>query len=70
MVEIELHAQMTMNFACTKLSESTPPVGPTVISHAVEEPEAQNVFSFTVVPRRLKKGSPELMPCTRPILPR
>src|SRR5512134_2426402 len=61
-VGIELHAQMTMYLACTKLSGSTPPVGPTVNSHAVDEPEAQNVFSLTVVPRRLKKGSPELIP--------
>src|SRR6476619_4177627 len=41
-----------------KVSGATPPVGQTVSSHAVEEPEAQNVFSFTVEPSWLKKASP------------
>ena len=70
LVEIELQAQMTMYLQCTKLSGSTPPVGPCVSSQAVDEPEVQYVFSLTVEPSRLKNGSPELMPCTRPMLPR
>ena len=70
LVEIELHAQITIYFEWTKLSGSTPPVGPTVSSHAVDEPEAQKVFSFTVEPNLLKKASPEVRPCTRPSLPR
>jgi hypothetical protein len=53
-----------------KLSGSTPPVGPTVSSHAVEDPEAQKVFSLTVEPSRLKKASPAVSPCTKPSLPR
>ena len=53
---------MTIYFEWTKLSGSTPPVGPTVNSHAVDEPEAQNVFSFTVVPSLLKKASPDGQP--------
>src|SRR4029450_972086 len=46
------------------LSGSTPPVGPTVRRHAVDEPEAQKVFSFTVEPSLLKKASPAVSPCT------
>ena len=45
-MEIELHAQMTIYFEWTKLSGSTPPVGPTVSSHAVDEPEAQRVIAL------------------------
>src|SRR5262249_56389750 len=69
-VEIELHAQITMYLEGTKLSGSPPPVGPTVSSHAVDEPEAQNVFSLTVEPSRLKNASPAVSPCTSPSLPR
>ena len=70
LVETELQPQITISRDCVKLIGSVPLVGPTVSSHAVHEPEPQNVFSATVAPRRLKKASPTVSPCTTPSLPR
>ena len=70
LVDNTLHAQMTMYFECTKLSGSTPAVGPRVMTWAVIAPPSQKVRSVTVVPSALKKGSPTVMPFSTPIWPR
>ena len=62
------HTMMYFEYAIDSMSR--PPEPPTVMCHAVEEPDSQYVFSATVAPSRLKNASPAVSPLSTPWWPR